>query len=514
MKFLTGILSRLAEYQQLEKAISEHQLPAMATGLSAIHKSHLIHTICAGTGQKALVIAGDEAEGARLCSDISAMGTKAVFYPARDFTFREVTGVSREFEHQRIGALYAFSSGEAQVMICCADAAMQYTMPKDVLMKSTLEIKEGASLSMEAIMESLLAEGYVRVEQVDGTGQFAARGGILDFFMPSAPQPCRIEFWGDEIDTISSFDIETQRRTDRVDSFVITPSSEIIFHDAAALAEKILAGLEGRPPVYLRVNSTRISDGAYLKRLEQAGVKAAAFAVLSGCLAVEETGDIAALPGFAEGLFHVQDASSQLCCAMAAPEAGSVVYDVCAAPGGKSFTLAERMGDSGRVMACDLHPHRVELIAEGAKRLGLRCIEPTVRDALGECLPECADLVLCDVPCSGLGIIRRKPDIKRKAREELSGLPDVQYRILENSSRLVRKGGRLVYSTCTLHPAENLAVIARFLESHDAFEPCPLPLPEGLERAIDEPDYALTLFPHMLNTDGFFISAVRRKDGT
>ena len=280
------------------------------------------------------------------------------------------------------------------------------------------------------------------------------------------------------------------------------------------IAEKILAGLEGRPPVYLRVNSTRISDGAYLKRLEQAGVKAAAFAVLSGCLAVEETGDIAALPGFAEGLFHVQDASSQLCCAMAAPEAGSVVYDVCSAPGGKSFTLAERMGDSGRVMACDLHPHRVELIAEGAKRLGLRCIEPTVRDALGECLPECADLVLCDVPCSGLGIIRRKPDIKRKAREELSGLPDVQYRILENSSRLVRKGGRLVYSTCTLHPAENLAVIARFLESHDAFEPCPLPLPEGLERAIDEPDYALTLFPHMLNTDGFFISAVRRKDGT
>ena len=241
MKFLTGILSQLAEYQQLEKAISEHQLPAMATGLSAIHKSHLIHTLCAGTGQKALVIAGDEAEGARLCSDISAMGTKAVFYPARDFTFREVTGVSREFEHQRIGALYAFSSGEAQVMICCADAAMQYTMPKDVLMKSTLEIKEGASLSMEAIMESLLAEGYVRVEQVDGTGQFAARGGILDFFMPSAPQPCRIEFWGDEIDTISSFDIETQRRTDRVDSFVITPSSEIIFHDAAALAEKILA---------------------------------------------------------------------------------------------------------------------------------------------------------------------------------------------------------------------------------------------------------------------------------
>ena len=120
--------------------------------------------------------------------------------------------------------------------------------------------------------------------------------------------------------------------------------------------------------------------------------------------------------------------------------------------------------------------------------------------------------MLCDVPCSGLGIIRRKPDIKRKPPDEIEDLPDLQYRILENSSRLVKKGGRLIYSTCTLNPAENLSVISKFLHHHSDFEPAPLRLPDGTIRAIDEPDWALTIFPHMINTDGFFLSSVRKKD--
>ncbi len=279
-----------------------------------------------------------------------------------------------------------------------------------------------------------------------------------------------------------------------------------------AICEKILAGLEGRPPLYLRTNTAKLTTQKLTELLQSVGVKADASDIIPDCISIEETGDITLLPGFAEGYFHVQDGSSQLCCMAAAPESGSVVYDVCAAPGGKSFTVAERMGNRGRVVSCDLYPHRVELIAEGAKRLGLDCIEPTVRDALGEGQPECADLVLCDAPCSGLGIIRRKPDIKRKPQSETEELPDLQYRILENSSRLVRKGGRLIYSTCTLHPAENAAVIGKFLRNHSEFEPCPLALPEGVKSAIDEPDWQITLFPHILNTDGFFISCVRRKD--
>lgn len=241
MKFLNHILDKLPEFQQLDQAIQQQKLPAMATGLSGIHKAHLIHHVCHAYGQQALVIAGDEAEAAKLCADINTMGTKAVFYPARDFTFREVTGVSREFEHQRISALYSYCTGNAAVLICCADAAMQYTMPRQALLDAAVTVKEGASLPPEKMTQALLSEGYVRVEQVDGTGQFALRGGILDFFMPSSPQPCRIEFWGDEIDSISAFDVESQRRTERLDGFVITPSSELIFPDANDLANKIEA---------------------------------------------------------------------------------------------------------------------------------------------------------------------------------------------------------------------------------------------------------------------------------
>ena len=249
MNFLNRILQSLPEYRQLSTAVSENSLPAMASGLSAVHKAHLIHTLLQETQQKAMIITGDEAEAARLCSDLSAIGTKAVFYPARDFTFREVEGVSREFEHQRIGALYAFQTGISPVLICCADAAMQVTIPPGTLEESTITIREGTKIAPEQIISLLLSGGYVRVEQVDGTGQFAVRGGILDFFMPSSPQPCRIEFWGDEIDTISAFDLETQRRTNRMDSFVITPSGEINIPDAARLADRIETlsrGLRGK----------------------------------------------------------------------------------------------------------------------------------------------------------------------------------------------------------------------------------------------------------------------------
>ena len=239
MKFLNNVLSDITEYRQLYKAVSEDMFPTMTTGLSAVHKAHLIHYLCTHTGKRALVIAADESEAQKLFSDIKNMGTTAVFYPQRDFTFREITGVSREFEHQRIGALYSFMTGKADVLICCADAAMQYTMPPKKLEEASFTVSEGANVSPEKIKESLIAGGYVRVEQVDGTGQFAVRGGILDFFMPSSDHPCRVEFWGDEVDTVSAFDIETQRRTEKLDGFVVTPSNEILINDAAQLADKI-----------------------------------------------------------------------------------------------------------------------------------------------------------------------------------------------------------------------------------------------------------------------------------
>lgn len=240
MKFFDNILKDVPEYRELSRAVQLERLPAMATGLSGVHKAHLIHSLCYENNCGALVIASDEHEAQKLCSDLRTMGTGAVFYPSRDYTFRDVEGLSREFEHQRIGALYALQSGKCKVIVACVDAVMQYTIPPQKLRETTVEVKEGAEISLEKIISSLISNGYVRVEQVEGTGQFAVRGGILDFFMPSSPYPCRIEFWGDEIDTVCSFDIETQRRTEKIDGFTITPSCEILFDNAEEISDKII----------------------------------------------------------------------------------------------------------------------------------------------------------------------------------------------------------------------------------------------------------------------------------
>lgn len=276
------------------------------------------------------------------------------------------------------------------------------------------------------------------------------------------------------------------------------------------VCERILQSLSERPPIYARVNTAKVSPEALAASFEECGVSAEKSALLPDCLTLKNTGSVRELPQYERGEFHVQDGSSQMCCMIAAPKSGSKVYDVCAAPGGKTFTLAELMGDCGEVVSCDIHPHRVELIAEGAKRLGLSCVNPSVRDALAEVTAQDGDLVLCDVPCSGLGIIRRKPEIKQKSPQEVGELPDLQYRILENSAKLVKDGGRLVYSTCTLNPKENSEVVHRFLLEHPEFKLCPITLPDGVERAIDELDGTVTIFPFMADTDGFFISTMTK----
>lgn len=148
MRFLSNVLAKTEEYKTLERAVEHGRTPAMATGLSSVHKAHLIHSMCTRLGRRALVLASDEAEAAKLCSDICAMGTRAVYYPARDMTFREVTGVSGEFVHQRIAALFEYTHGECDVVIACADAALQYTVPPAVLEKNTAVIKPGAAMSI------------------------------------------------------------------------------------------------------------------------------------------------------------------------------------------------------------------------------------------------------------------------------------------------------------------------------------------------------------------------------
>ena len=187
---------------------------------------------------------------------------------------------------------------------------------------------------------------------------------------------------------------------------------------------------------------------------------------------------------------------------------GETVIDMCAAPGGKSFSMAEAMENKGRLLSFDLYEARTELIKSGAKRLGLDIITAGVNDALlpNENIPK-ADRVLCDVVCSGLGVIRRKPEIKYKPKAEIAGIPEIQRKILDTSKNYVKTGGLLVYSTCTLNPEENEAVVEAFLANNLDFtaEPISSDIPGG------EGGYYRSFFPHITGGDGFFAASFRRK---
>lgn len=218
-----------------------------------------------------------------------------------------------------------------------------------------------------------------------------------------------------------------------------------------------------------------------------------------------QAADVRHTEAFRKGLFHVQDVASQLCCQILAPEPGETILDMCAAPGGKSFTIAEMMQNQGEIYAFDLHPHRVKLIQEGAERLGLTCVHTTVQNAAQyhQDIPQ-ADRILCDVPCSGLGVIRRKPEIKYKTLESFVSLPELQYQILENSAKYLKSGGILVYSTCTILKRENEEVVQKFLNHHPEFELVPL------KEFASESGW-MTFSPMYAGCDGFFAARLRRK---
>ena len=196
MKFLHAILGKLPEFQELERAVSGGALPAAVTGLSTVHKASFIASLCARQGKKALVLTGEEAEAQRLCGDLQAMGLRPLFYPYRDFALRDTEGASHEYERQRLQVLARMAAGEYDAVVCCPDAALQYTLPPEELRRRAVTLRPGMQIAMEAVEQSLLACGYERAVQVDGSGQFSHRGGILDIFPPEAAQPARLEFWG------------------------------------------------------------------------------------------------------------------------------------------------------------------------------------------------------------------------------------------------------------------------------------------------------------------------------
>lgn len=274
--------------------------------------------------------------------------------------------------------------------------------------------------------------------------------------------------------------------------------------------EPMLMADNAAPDTVVQVNTLRITTPALAEMLAAAGVTAKPHDWMPDCLILSGTGDLEKLEPFRDGLFYVQDPAAKLSvlCAQL-PREGARVLDCCAAPGGKSFAASIAMGGRGEITACDIHPHKTGLISNGAQRLHLTNITSKLQDA-SRFVPaweNAMDVVIADVPCSGLGIIRKKPDIRYKNLKETEELPRLQLKILQNQGRYVKKGGLLLYSTCTVLRTENEEVVKAFLEGNGDFTTEPLPLPDIFPK---NETGMLTLIPGQYDTDGFFICRLRR----
>ncbi len=290
------------------------------------------------------------------------------------------------------------------------------------------------------------------------------------------------------------------------------PTELIAFWRAAygeARLQELLSALEEPPCEYIRVNTLKTDDATFSKSLENRGVNYRICEELPHCFRINGGYLLNKLETEQKNCYYYQDMASQWACYALGAQPGEAVADVCAAPGGKSFTVAQAMENRGRILACDVYAHKCETIKARGAQYGVTILETAVRDAAAPCdeaLQGAFDRVICDVPCSGLGVIRRKPEIRYKDLRTLQELPALQYIILERSAQLVKPGGVLQYSTCTLNPAENEAIVARFLREHPEFSPRVLPL-EGCFAALGQaPSHCITLFPSVHQTDGFFIA--------
>lgn len=270
------------------------------------------------------------------------------------------------------------------------------------------------------------------------------------------------------------------------------------------LMTDLLSDALEKAPVTIRHNQLKCSEEELFKALGK--ISADKYKKISGCYMLDGSDPISS-EAFAKGFFHVQDKASQLCCMAVSPKENDRVLDICAAPGGKTFTMAEMMNGKGEIYAFDLHEKRVKLIRSGAERLGLTNIMAAVGDAskFNESLPKFSK-ILCDVPCSGIGAVRRKPEIKYKDPKDFEKLPEIQYSIAENALNYLEVGGEMIYSTCTLRRAENDNVIDRLLKNHPETEPVPF-LTE-----LGEPfgSYKASIFPKYFGSDGFFIAKIRK----
>lgn len=262
-------LNKSEEFVSLKRSIKTLNAPVGAVGLSDVTKAFAIHGLCDST-EKAFVITPDEASAVKLHEALSQLQEGVLLFPKRELTFVDVAGVSHEFEHIRLGVLSRIIHGDYSAVVMSAEAATLYTMVPEKLKEKSFILSVDDTVDMQELEHRLVLAGYTRYEQVDGTSQFAVRGGIIDIFPPYLDEPVRLELWGDTIDTISSFDIYTQRRNDSLTSIQITPCNEVLFDSEEALArdiELLAKGLKGKAikaREKLYADCDRLRQGAFL----------------------------------------------------------------------------------------------------------------------------------------------------------------------------------------------------------------------------------------------------------
>lgn len=271
MEFLKNILPRMTEYNRLLNHINKKYLPVGVTGISAVHKAHLIFSLRKNENKKAFVIASTESEANKMLNDLKAMGCRAYFYPAKDYMFREVEAQSLEYVQQRLEVLGRVIADDFDVIIFCIDAGMQYTIPKEMLCLNLFTLKMDDEVQIEDLILDLIQLGYERTNRVESLGQFSVRGDIVDIFTPGMDDPVRIEFWDSTIDVISRFNPETQLRDEQIKYVKILPAMEIICKDYQKLADDIeyLADtLQGKSAIkavnILQTQAQHFRDGNFI----------------------------------------------------------------------------------------------------------------------------------------------------------------------------------------------------------------------------------------------------------
>lgn len=270
-----------------------------------------------------------------------------------------------------------------------------------------------------------------------------------------------------------------------------------------------------RPKLNIRTNSTKITREDLKAKFETKGIIVSESKYSIDGLILEKPYRITDTEEYKAGLFTIQDESSMLVSQIMNPTQGSFVIDLCSAPGGKTTHISEKMNNKGRILARDFYDHKIKLVENNSQRLGSTIIETEVFDAtiLDENLIESADYVLIDAPCTGLGMIRRRPEIKwNRVEKDIENITDIQKKILNNGSKYLKSGGVLVYSTCTIEKDENLNLVANFVRNNDNFEFCGFDhLLNSNENMKTAKEGYIEIYPHVHDMDGFFIAKLTKK---